>query len=105
MATAFDKYGDMNPHWDVPVQIKSPQNGVGTKQMNPNPPICDDEFYEDAIRCWDAGATAIHDHDSNFDLQGKESYEDYMKVWGRIFKARPAMIWYPTTCNNILVKP
>ena len=105
MATALDKYADMKPHWDEPVMIESHQNGVRTKAMNPNTPITDDELVEDAIRCWDAGATAIHDHNSNFDLQGKESFDDYMKVWGRILKARPDMIWYPTTCNNNLVKP
>ena len=60
---------------------------------------------EDAIRCWDAGATAIHDHNSDFDLLGEAAFDDYMKVWGRILKARPDMIWYPTTCNNNLVAP
>ncbi len=105
MATALDKYADMKPNWDEPVMIESHQNGVRTKEMNPNTPVTDDELYEDALRCWDAGATAIHVHNSNFDLQGKESFDDYMKVWNRILKARPDIIWYPTTCNNNLVKP
>ncbi len=55
MATALDKYADMKPSWDEPVMIESHQNGVRTKEMNPNTPITDDELVEDAIRCWDAG--------------------------------------------------
>ena len=64
MATALDKYADMKPQWDEPVMIESHQNGIRTKAMNPNTPVTDDELVEDAIRCWDAGATAIHDHNS-----------------------------------------
>ena len=105
MATALDKFANMKPQWDEPLMIESHQNGVRTKQMNPNTPITDDELVEDAIRCWDAGATAIHDHNSDFDLLGKAAFDDYMKVWDRILKARPDMIWYPTTCNNNLVAP
>lgn len=105
MATALDKYASMKPSWDDPVMIESHQNGIRTKAMNPNTPVTYDELYEDALLCWDAGATAIHVHNSDFDLQGKESFDDYVKVWDRILKARPGMIWYPTTWNNLLVKP
>ena len=103
MATKLDRFADAKPYWDEPVMIESHQNGVRTKAMNPNTPISDDELYEDALRCWDAGATAVHDHNSEFDLLGKAAFNDYMKVWDRILKARPNMIWYPTTCNNNLV--
>ena len=103
MVTALDRFADAKPHWETPVLIESHLNGVRTKAMNPNTPIGDDELYEDALRCWDAGATAVHVHNSNFDLLGKAAFDDYMKVWGRILQARPGMIWYPTTCNNNLV--
>lgn len=105
MATALDKYADMKPAWDEPVMIESHQNGVRTKRMNPNTPVTYDEVVEDAIRCWDAGATAIHVHNTNFDLLGKAAFDDYMIPWSRILAARPDMIWYPTTCNNLLVAP
>lgn len=102
MATALDKYADRKPGWDTPVMIESHLNGVRTKEMNPHTPVSHDEVVEDAIRCWDAGATAIHVHNSDFDLRGEAAYKDYMPAWSRILKERPDMIWYPTTCNNLL---
>jgi len=100
MATRLDKYANQKPGWDYPVIIESHINGVRTKEMNPHTPVTYDEVVEDSIRCWDAGACAIHVHNTNFDLKGEESYKDYMKAWDRILKARPDITWYPTTCNN-----
>jgi 3-keto-5-aminohexanoate cleavage enzyme len=105
MATALDKYAEMKPQWDEPVMIESHLNGVRTKRMNPNTPVTYEELIEDSIRCWDAGATAIHVHNSNFDLLGKAAFDDYMIAWKPILAQRPDMIWYPTTCNNLLVGP
>jgi 3-keto-5-aminohexanoate cleavage enzyme len=102
MATTLDRFADRKPGWDTPVMIESHQNGVRTKAMNPHTPVTYEEVVEDAIRCWDAGASAIHVHNTNFDLRGKEAAADYMPAWSRILKARPDMIWYPTTCNNLL---
>ena len=85
--------------------IESHQNGIRTKHMNPNTPVTYGEVVEDALRCWDAGAAVIHVHNTNFDLLGKAAFDDYMLAWDRILKARPGMIWYPTTCNNNLVGP
>ncbi len=39
MATALDKFAAMNPKWDEPLMIESHQNGIRTKQMNPNTPV------------------------------------------------------------------
>lgn len=104
MGTRLDRFADRKPSWDTPVIIESHINGVRTKEMNPNTPISYDEIAEDAIRCWDAGACAIHAHNTNFDLKGKDAYDDYMKTWQQVLDARPDMIWYPTTCNNLLCK-
>lgn len=60
--------------------IGSHPNGVRTKARNPNTPITGDELVEDAIRCRDAGAAAIHDQNSDFDLPGKAAFDDCMKV-------------------------
>ena len=51
-----------------------------------------DELVDDAIRCWDAGASAIHQHNSSFDLLGEAAALDYMPVWDRVLKARPEVI-------------
>lgn len=105
MATALDKYADMEPNWDYPVVIESHINGVRSKEMNPNTPITYDEIAEDAIRCWEAGACAIHAHNTSFDLLGNDAYKDYMRSWDKVLERHPDITWYPTTCNNLRLHP
>lgn len=105
MSTALDKYADMKPSWDYPVIIESHINGVRTKEMNPNTPVTYDEIAEDAIRCWEAGASAIHAHNTSFDLLGKDAYRDYMRSWERVLEKHPEITWYPTTCNHLRLTP
>ena len=59
MAATRDRFADRKPGWDTPLMIESHQNGVRTKAMNPNTPVTYEEVVEGAIRCWDAGASAI----------------------------------------------
>ena len=94
MASALDKYADMKPNWDYPVVIESHINGIRTKEMNPNTPISYDEIAEDAIRCWEAGAGAIHAHNTSFDLLGENAYKDYMRTWDRVLEKHPSITWY-----------
>ena len=105
MESSFQRFSAKAPYWDTPVMIESHLNGVRTKRMNPHTPVTHYEIIADAIRCWDAGATAIHTHNSSFDLLGEAAFEDYMIAWAPILRERPEMIWYPTTCNNQLVGP
>jgi len=101
MATALDKWADAEPSWDYPVIIESHINGVRTKKMNPNTPISYDEIAEDAIRCWEAGAGAIHAHNTSFYLMGEDAYKDYMRTWDKVLAKHPNITWYPTTCNKL----
>ena len=105
MGTALDKYADMKPTWDDPVVIESHINGIRSKEMNPNTPIGYDEIAEDAIRCWEAGAGAIHAHNTSFDLLGENAYKDYMRTWEKVLAKHPDITWYPTTCNNLRLLP
>ncbi len=78
MGTALDKYADMEPRWDHPVVIESHINGVRSKEMNPNTPISYDEIADDAIRCWEAGASAIQLFDSWAGFLSKADYRRYV---------------------------
>lgn len=98
MGTGLDKYADAKPHWDSPVVIESHINGIRTKEMNPNTPTSYEEIAEDAIRCWEAGAGAIHAHNTSFDLMGEDAYKDYMRTWSTVLEKHPDITWYPTTC-------
>ena len=105
MATALDRYAEMKPTWFHPVVIESHINGVRTKEMNPHTPISYEEIADDAIRCWEAGAGAIHAHNSSFDLLGENAYKDYMRTWDQVLARHPGITWYPTTCNNLRLLP
>ncbi|MFI7481519.1 3-keto-5-aminohexanoate cleavage protein [Kocuria sp. M1R5S2] len=105
MATALDKYADMKPTWDHPVVIESHINGVRSKEMNPNTPITHEEIAEDAIRCWEAGAGAIHAHNTSFDLIGPDAHKDYKRTWDRVLEKHPDITWYPTTCSPLRLLP
>lgn len=105
MATALDKFADMKPNWDYPVIIESHINGVRSKEMNPNTPISYEEIAEDAMRCWEAGASAIHAHNTSFDLLGKDAFKDYSRSWDKVLQKHPNLTWYPTTCNNLRLMP
>jgi 3-keto-5-aminohexanoate cleavage enzyme len=105
MATALDKYADMAPTWDYPVVIESHINGVRSREMNPNIPITHDEIAQEAIRCWEAGAGAIHAHNTSFDLLGENAFKDYMRTWETVLQKHPDITWYPTTCNNLRLLP
>lgn len=105
MGTALDKYADMAPNWDYPVVIESHINGVRSKEMNPNTPFTHEEIADDAIRCWEAGAGAIHAHNTSFDLLGENAYKDYMRTWDKVLQKHPDITWYPTTCNNLRLLP
>ena len=98
MGTGLDRYADAKPHWDSPVVIESHINGIRTKEMNPNTPTSYEEIAEDAIRCWEAGAGAIHAHNTSFDLMGEDAYKDYMRTWSTVLEKHPDITWYPTTC-------
>lgn len=105
MGTALDKYADMEPSWDGPVVIESHINGVRSRDFNPNIPITHEEIADQAVRCWEAGAGAIHAHNTSFDLLGEDAYRDYMRTWEKVLAKHPDITWYPTTCNNLRLLP
>lgn len=99
MTTRLDRYADRAPGWDTPVMIESHINGVRVKEMNPHLPMTHEEIAEDAIRCLDAGACAVHAHNTNYDLKGEAAFQDYKKSWDSIFAKHPEAVLYGTTCT------
>ncbi len=75
-AGAPGKWGDRTPQRDDPVLIGPRQNGARTRAMDPRVPATPEALGEDAIRCWDAGAAAIHVRNASFDLRGGEAAGD-----------------------------
>jgi len=87
---------DTKPCWDTPVIIESHINGLRTKEHNPNTPIGHEEVAAETIKCWEAGACAIHLHNSGIHMGGEEAYEDYMLTMRPVMEKYPDIFWYST---------
>lgn len=103
--TAFSKYENMAPKWDTPVIIEAHINGARTKAMNPNLPVGHDELVAEAIKCFDAGACAVHAHNTNYSLKGEAAADDYLKTWDRVFEKYPDGVMYGSTCAVGMLTP
>ncbi len=80
----------------TPVILEAAINGMTSKEKNPNAPRTHDEIEQEALLCFDLGATIVHAHNSDISLTGEEAAEDYLVPWRRILEARPDALWYPT---------
>ena len=96
MESAYEKLNNAKPCWKSPLIIESHINGLRSKEYNPNIPIGYEEISNEAISCWEAGASAIHVHNTNMGFFGQEAFEDYMKVMDGAIKKYPDIFWYST---------
>ena len=101
MSDRFRQYYDAKPGWSVPLIIESHINGLRTKEHNPNTPVGHGEVASEAIKCWEAGACAIHLHNSSIHLGGEEAYGDYMRTMRPVMAKYPDIFWYSTGTSAI----
>ena len=92
----YSELESRKPGWDAPVMIEAHINGVRSKMYNPNIPADYGEITEEALRCWEAGVTAIHAHNTNIALHGREAADDYLRSWRPVLDKYPDVFWYST---------
>jgi len=68
------------------------------KARNPHVPRTPAEIADDAVRCLDAGAAIIHNHNDDAVLGGSSVHDPapYLTAWRRILRERSGAILYPT---------
>lgn len=78
-----------------PVIIEAAINGGRTKAFNPHVPVTAEEITDDALACFAAGASIVHNH---ADPVGEPEAiaEAYLASWRPVLDARPDALWYPT---------
>ena len=96
----YEKLEKSEPCWKTPLIIESHINGLRSKEYNPNIPIGHEEITAEAIKCWEAGSCAIHLHNTNMWMFGKEAADDYMKIVTPAIKAHPDFFWYSTLTGD-----
>src|SRR5690606_34822805 len=59
-------------------------------------PRSSEEIAADALACFAAGASIIHNHVDAFDVPGDVAAETYLEAWRAIVAERPDALLYPT---------
>jgi 3-keto-5-aminohexanoate cleavage enzyme len=81
---------------EQPVIIEAAINGVTSKQVNPNVPRLPAEISSDALRCFAAGASIVHNHVDVVMADGPSAAAAYLECWGPVWDAVPGALLYPT---------
>ncbi len=79
-----------------PVIIEAAINGATTKRRNPHVPIEPEEIAADALACFEAGASIIHNHIDLARVSEEEAAGRYLEGWRPALAERPDGLFYPT---------
>ena len=83
----------------TPVIIEAAINGVTPRDRNPNVPRTPAEIAEESIRCIEAGASIIHNHNDDPVLDMVTVAHEaapYIKAWRPVLERHPDAFLYPT---------
>jgi uncharacterized protein (DUF849 family) len=83
----------------TPVIIETALNGATTPDRNPNVPMGAEAVRADAQVCFDAGATILHVHNPDIEVNGAEAARLYIETWEPFLGEHPDAIWSPTLCR------
>lgn len=87
----------------TPLIIEAALNGGTPKHRNPNVPRTPDEIAADGLRCLEAGAAIVHNHNDEpvvGGANGVHSPAPYIEAWTTILAAWPDAILYPTMASG-----
>jgi len=82
----------------APVIIEVALNGGTPRRVSPRVPVTIEEIAADGIACIDAGASIVHNHNTEPVLGGDGSHAPapYAASWQQIRSRQPQAIFYPT---------
>lgn len=81
---------------ESPVIVEVAINGGTFPDRNPNVPLTPEHIQSDVFALLDAGASMIHTHTYDINLQGQAAADAYLEAWRPILAERPDTVWYPT---------
>jgi 3-keto-5-aminohexanoate cleavage enzyme len=74
---------------DKVIVTVAPNGSLTTKQMNPHVPVTPEELWEEAVRCYNAGAAVIHIHGRDKDQKPSHDPEFFRRALGGIRERCP----------------
>ncbi len=83
----------------TPVIIEAAINGTTSRDRNPSVPRTPEEIAEEAIRCIEAGASIIHNHNDDpvLDMVTRaHAAGPYVEAWRPVLERHPGVFLYPT---------
>jgi uncharacterized protein (DUF849 family) len=85
-----------------PCVIEVAVNGMTPREINPAVPRTPAEITADALRCIDAGAAIVHNHndESLWEPSGRHAAEPYVDAWTPVLAAHPDVLVYPTMASG-----
>lgn len=78
------------------VILEAAINGATSRARNPHVPQTPEEIAADALACFDAGASIVHNHIDRFGVAGEEAAARYLEGWRPVLDARADALLYPT---------
>jgi uncharacterized protein (DUF849 family) len=81
---------------DTPVILEVAINGGTTKKVHPAAPETPAELAEEAIKCFDAGATIVHAHSNQPSDDIAKAAQVYIDAFKPVRQKHPYAILYPT---------
>jgi len=83
---------------NAPVIIEAALNGGTPRRVSSRVPVTIDEIAADGVACIEAGASIIHNHNTEPVLGGDGNHAPapYAAIWRRIRAQHPQAIFYPT---------
>ena len=86
-----------------PLIIEAAINGATTKNRNPNVPRSPQEVAQGGLRCFEAGAAIVHNHNDEAVVGGRSGVHSplpYLEAWRAILAQRPDALLYPTMASG-----
>lgn len=65
---------------------------VPTKDMNPNLPISPEELADDALKCYESGASVVHIHARNQEGENVHDFETFKEIYDAVKAKAPELI-------------
>ena len=86
----------------TPLIIEAALNGGTPRSRNANVPRTPPEIAADGLRCIEAGAAIVHNHNDEPVIGGSGVHrpEPYIEAWREILAAQPGALLYPTMAGG-----